>query len=81
MELNAGDFERSFSDFLSAKISNENRLTPELVEQCYEEVRVTFGLKVLPSDELRIKDIYASLQDMEASQPTSKEIFNVIFNK
>ena len=74
MEVNAGDFERYFSKLLSSKIYQGVDLSFELIVQCYRETGNVLGLKAMPSDNLRIKDIYSTLKAVRSSVRSAEEI-------
>ena len=81
MKINAGDFERHISKLISAEINKDNSLSLELIKQCYQDTIINLELKSLPSDNLRIEDMYNSLAEIGTSYITSKNIFNAIFRK
>ncbi len=81
MELNAGDFERSFSALLAIQTDSGKKLSPELVTRCYKETSASLNLKAMPSDNLRINDLYEMLIEAKRGSLTSEAIFNAIYSK
>lgn len=60
-QLNAGDFESKFADFLADALVAGQLFSLNLVEECYKKAATSLGLPSNRADELHIVDMHSSL--------------------
>lgn len=84
-QASAGDFEIKFSETLTNRLLAGERLSIELVRDCYRQAGDALGLPVSKADELHLADIFDALSNYSTplvalgKAKLSKVIFDVIY--
>lgn len=84
-QASAGDFEIKFSETLANRLLTGERLSIELVRDCYRQAGEALGLPVSGADELHVADIFDGLSNYSSrlaalgKTKLSKVIFDMIY--